>query len=344
KLLGEVDFSQQVLEELLEKLKLRLTSIHDTVRFRTAIPTVQVYPQFIHMSEIWTGLQDEMMLLSNVNNLTWNLQKYIQVLDYIDESTIKHMIGNENILTDEARLEATTGMKIDPEGMQCEVVYPSQVTDFDKIPLQYLGFCAWTLVDGEGALIPGNPNMGVCRWKGNYYAFSSPSAAAQFGQDPERFVMMALSLAREKSELIGLLQLQEQIAAVRSMVELPIKKPEPIIKQDTEIQTELHPIPTYIDPTYKWNEWDLKREAIKFANLNKSITKSVQTQHSHHRISRMVQVAPVKEKQVQTMRDNATNVPTLQNFIYGLRGRKDDKQFVITLTRPIKEKSIYDTC
>jgi hypothetical protein len=52
--------------------------------------------------------------------------------------------------------------------------------------MQYLGFCAWSLVEGLGVLIPGNPSMGVYRWKGNYYAFSSPITAAEFGKDPDK--------------------------------------------------------------------------------------------------------------------------------------------------------------
>jgi len=52
--------------------------------------------------------------------------------------------------------------------------------------MQYLGFCAWSLAEGDGALIPGNPNMGVCQWRGNYYAFSSPAMANEFGQDPDK--------------------------------------------------------------------------------------------------------------------------------------------------------------
>ena len=39
------------------------------------------------------------------------------------------------------------------------------------------------------------------------------------------------------------------------------------IKTDAEIQTELHPIESYIDPTYKWNTWDYKHEAIKMVSL-----------------------------------------------------------------------------
>jgi len=52
--------------------------------------------------------------------------------------------------------------------------------------MQYLGFCAWSLAESDGALIPGNPNMGVCQWRGNYYAFSSPAMANKFGQDPDK--------------------------------------------------------------------------------------------------------------------------------------------------------------
>lgn len=61
----------------------------------------------------------------------------MQVLEeYIDEDVVKQMIGNADILTDEARLKATTGLRIDSTGLKCEVIYPAQVTDFDKIPLQ----------------------------------------------------------------------------------------------------------------------------------------------------------------------------------------------------------------
>jgi hypothetical protein len=60
----------------------------------------------------------------------------VQVLEYIDKDAVKQMVGNRDILTDEDRLKATTGLKIDSTAMKCEVVYPTQVTDFDKIPLQ----------------------------------------------------------------------------------------------------------------------------------------------------------------------------------------------------------------
>lgn len=45
-----------------------------------------------------------------------------------------------------------------------------------------------------------------------------------------------------------------------------------LVTNDVEVQTELHPIPTYIDEEYNWNIWDLKRKAIRLVrqlgNLN----------------------------------------------------------------------------
>nr|CAD7459279.1 unnamed protein product [Timema tahoe] len=141
KLLSEVELSRCSLDELLVRLKKRLLQIHDTVRFRTAIPTIQVY-----------------------------------VMDHMDNEVLKMMLGDAEVLTDADRLEASMGQTIHRrKTINCGVVDPS-----------YLGFCAWTFVEGCGALIPANQNMGVLRWNGNYYAFSSPDAAYQFDQDPEK--------------------------------------------------------------------------------------------------------------------------------------------------------------
>ncbi|XP_067006807.2 cilia- and flagella-associated protein 206 [Anabrus simplex] len=338
RLLADVDGSNTVVKEHLECLQKRLLQIHDTVRFRTAIPTVQVYPQFIDLSEIWTGLQDEMVFLSRINTIATDIQCSIQVLDTIEKNMLKFLIGTSPVLSDEDRLESTTGLTIKIEGKKCEVIHSSAISDFDQIPLQFLGFCPWTLVEGDGALIPGNPNMGVCHWDGKYYAFSSPEAAAYFGNEPEKYVTLVLNMARIKPELIGLLQLQEQIEAQKDVGEIA-DAVEETVTHDVEMQTELHPIPSHIDPNYSWNEWELKRRAIQLANISKCVTHSTQTYKSHKRLSLAVQTNPAKDAVCQTKRDGYSNVPKLKNFIFGLRGRKDDKQHVISLTPPIKEKT-----
>lgn len=49
---------------------------------------------------------------------------------------------------------------------------------------QFLGFCTYYFIVGNGALIPGNPNIGVVEWGGKYFAFSSAEFAKEFGKNP----------------------------------------------------------------------------------------------------------------------------------------------------------------
>lgn len=51
---------------------------------------------------------------------------------------------------------------------------------------QYFGFCPWALAETKGALIPGNPNMGLLKWREKFFVFCSPEAAISFGIDPDR--------------------------------------------------------------------------------------------------------------------------------------------------------------
>lgn len=73
-------------------------------------------------------------------------------------------------------------------------------------------------------------------------------------------------------------------------------------------------------------------------NLARCLTRSTQTIKSSAWNAVKTQTYDSKDFTYQTKKDNYTNVPTLSNFIYGLRGRKDDGQHIITLTRPVDEQ------
>ncbi|KAG8230716.1 hypothetical protein J437_LFUL010817 [Ladona fulva] len=110
-------------------------------------------------------------------------------------------------------------------------------------------------------------------------------------------------------------------------------------RSDTEIQTELHPIESYIDRNYSWNEWDHRRKSLQLAYIRKCQTRSAQTGKSHwHEDVWMYVSLPHKEKHSQTKKEEATNVPRPQRFPYGLRGRSCTDNFhIIDLTRPVDE-------
>ncbi|XP_018655069.1 hypothetical protein Smp_135170 [Schistosoma mansoni] len=91
-------------------------------------------------------------------------------------------------------------------------------------------------------------------------------------------------------------------------------------KVDCGVQTVLHPIETYIDKNYHWNEWELRKNALKLVNLRKKATASVQTILSNWRRDNATQVYPMKETSTATKEDGYTQVPRPSVFIHGLRG------------------------
>lgn len=107
--------------------------------------------------------------------------------------------------------------------------------------------------------------------------------------------------------------------------------------EDKSAQTVAHNVDSNIDPKYKWNIWDLKREALTNSKLLSAVTSSTQTDKTGSKNSVRTQTYDLKDCGAQTSTDNYSNVPKPSVFIYGLRGRKDDKQFKIDLTRPLEE-------
>eukprot|EP00127_Corallochytrium_limacisporum_P004653 Clim_evm7s172 gene=Clim_evmTU7s172 len=104
-----------------------------------------------------------------------------------------------------------------------------------------------------------------------------------------------------------------------------------IFKNDQSIQTELHPIVKFINPKYAWNEWELRRQALKLANLRKCATHSTQTMQSHFRKNTETQVWEGKGYGTQTVTDSGSS-PVHKVTIYsGLHGKKDVKFALVNL-------------
>ncbi|XP_047364422.1 cilia- and flagella-associated protein 206-like [Vespa velutina] len=370
KLLSDVEHSGNIIKNLIERLQQRLMRLHETMRYRTAIPTTQVYPQFIDLADIWMGLQDEVIILSNINNFLWEIHNlnikvtqkgslyfstksyykgpsehfinfiFSQNVNVYDQEIFKDLIiKNVNILTDAERLELSMGETITNCG-DCTLYYPNTTKDFDKIDLEFLGFCAWMFVTGKGALIPANPNNGVAKWRGRYYAFSSATAARHFGKEPDKcvsftngsslYVHEALNFVRDHIEYIYLFQMYEDIETMKTK-ELTEDELELKTCQDQTVQTDTHILPPSMDNTNNvWNVWELRKRALSLAKIVKCATKSTQTYISHFRSGACVQAAPPKDKEVQTKRDNYMNTKKLLTYIFGLRGRRDNNQHVLS--------------
>lgn len=117
------------------------------------------------------------------------------------------------------------------------------------------------------------------------------------------------------------------------------------MKADFGTQTDTHFFEKNIVKDYEWNEWELRRKALKLANLRQRITKSVQTNTSNFRRENFTQVYLPKDQYIQTKRDNYSNVPQPKVYLSGVRGhhRRDDGELLpanvrkIDLTRDIDD-------
>ena len=92
--------------------------------------------------------------------------------------------------------------------------------------------------------------------------------------------------------------------------------------RDASTGTPTHFIESYIDLNYHWNEWELRRRALKVVSLKNCGTKGSQTDNSHFRRDTESQVYEPRQKGTQTKRDKGVNPPIVTTYIAGLRGKK----------------------
>ncbi|XP_073673191.1 cilia- and flagella-associated protein 206 [Garra rufa] len=333
-ILADIIQSAKEVTRLQSDLKTRMTLLKDTVHTKTTVPTSQVFPHFTALASLWTGLEGEMLLLSMLTNVASGLRAFLSAQSLLSPDQLELLLHGLQVRTDADRCSETAEEHIvESEMSSCEWCFR-----FEDVPLQYKGFCGFTLVKKNGLLLPGNPNIGVLKHKEKYYAFSSKSAAYEFASEADEFVSAVVEMAKRWPELIQLLQLHQEFASVTPYSEMQSGQKllvKTISKSDASMQTEIHPLETNIVKSYEWNEWELRRKAIKLANLRNKVTRSMQTDLSHMRRHNSTQTFLPKDAGSQTKRDGESNVPKPQVYLSGLRGGTN--MMKVDLTRAVDE-------
>jgi hypothetical protein len=202
--------------------------------------------------------------------------------------------------------------------------------EFMQLPLEFQGFCPWTIVHRHGLLLPGNPALGVAKYRDRCFVLVSAAALRAFMKDPERYVEGVMETVRAQPQLIPLLRLQEMFPGMAITGPLGIRKASrdghPLLSDpaprmvDAATETPTHFVERHIDPLYEWNEWALRRRALQFANLRQAATTSVQTDGSHFRREGASQVYLPRDRETMTGISRGTNPPRVRTFMTGLRG------------------------
>ncbi|XP_063682042.1 cilia- and flagella-associated protein 206-like [Bolinopsis microptera] len=331
-LLNDVVVATDQVNTLERDLRSVLIQLQNTIQSKTAVPTNQVYPKFISLAKIWTGFQDEMVLLSVISNIQANLEPFTRShKEVLPDSILQPLLTGLILRSDEERITETSGLegRVEhaPHFKNLEFLFPETTRNFSQLPLQYKGFCGFSIAVHDRLLLPGNPLIGVLRYKDHFFCFTSKEAAVKFAADPDRYIAHIAEAAKRSPELIQLLELHMQFSTITpygKSAEPGHMIEKPLTKRDSGIQTEVHPIESNIDPDYEWNEWEMRRKAIKLANLRTRITHSVQTDGSNFRRNNATQIYQPKTQDTQTTRVKGTSVPKPSVFIAGLRGCKSE--------------------
>uniref|UniRef100_H2YB66 Cilia- and flagella-associated protein 206 n=1 Tax=Ciona savignyi TaxID=51511 RepID=H2YB66_CIOSA len=341
-LLNDIIGCAQQVEMLVNQLGARMEQLQQTVQSKTAVPTAQVYPQFISISHLWTCFQDEMVLLSVLSNILASIEPFTRTQrDLFPEELLIPHLENVVIKTDEQRIHETM---VNPEdfmdNQQIQWLFPETTKNYDRLLLQYRGCCGYSIIKHDRLLLPGNPDIGIMQYQDKLYVFSSREAAYEFAFHPDKAIALVAEAAKKSPELIQLLELHQQFASISpySQGEAGRMIEKPVTKSDGGTQTDTHILEYNIRKDYEWNEWELRRKALKLANLRTKITKSSQTNLSNLRRENSTQVYLPKDQTSQTKRDNQSNVPRPQVFLAGLRGVHGIRTMVkMDLTRAVDE-------
>uniref|UniRef100_A0A8C8Z715 Cilia- and flagella-associated protein 206 n=1 Tax=Prolemur simus TaxID=1328070 RepID=A0A8C8Z715_PROSS len=343
-ILSEIITCTQEVELMISQLRAYLEQLKMTVKSKTAVPTSQVFPVFISLSSLWSSLQDETILISVLSSLATHLEPFLGAHELLFPGKImQDLLNGTTVKTDVCRMKEHMGERVHPmDFRKLEWLFPETTANFDKLLIQYRGFCAYTFATTNGLLLPGNPAIGILKYKEKYYTFNTRDAAYSFAENPEIYIDLVIEKAKKNVELIQLLELHQQFETLipySQMREVDKHYIKPITKCESSSQTDTHILPPTIVRSYEWNEWELRRKAIQLANLRQKVTHSAQTDLSHMRRENYAQVYLSKNCGTQSVREGSTRVPRPQIYLAGLRGKQSKviREVKVNLTRAVDE-------
>ena len=235
---------------------------------RTAVPTRQVYPLFIKLSELWSFFQEEIVLLSVFQNIRTNAKEFIRTQQTLFPTVMLDKCSDGlDVLTQadytqraeaSGRIESTTGKEANKDVNWIYADSLSHNIDIDQLTFQFRSFCPFMLAE-HGLLIPGTSSIGILCYDEEFYVFSSAQAAAAFAANIDQMIAKISDRARVSTELINLVQLQRQFQSL-SQQNSAMARRQPRLQADADTQTDTHIMASYIDKEYEWNEWEMRRK------------------------------------------------------------------------------------
>ncbi|XP_037911697.1 cilia- and flagella-associated protein 206 [Hermetia illucens] len=290
----------------LKEFRKVLDAIHEVVQYRTAVPTEKVFPQFTQVSILWQSLLNCIYMLIEINKVNENLSLLAnmrlcdKIMGQIESKAAIRKIPKETSLAIQGLMKEMLKSALPYYGSHSLAI--ASATPITK-------FCPYLFLVGDGLLIPSRINAGFIKYENVLLSFSSSECAKRFLSDIEIYFTKFMNILRKHPEVVIFFDVYDIVSSYRVTDSKKVVAEEvAAVQNDCEVQTDLHPIPYNKDPNYTWNIWDLRRQAIKLANLKNCRTHSAQTNISFHRMNANLQTANPKENSCQTKCDAFTNI------------------------------------
>ncbi|XP_014291023.1 cilia- and flagella-associated protein 206 isoform X2 [Halyomorpha halys] len=348
--------------------------IDEAVSFRIAVPTKVIYPLFMELHDKWKIFYMGIVIVSVYEKVLSYISEFL-IFDDIPENVSDMLIKIEkranlfedwfkaqekcNMSNDEFR-KLLTRIKItkldqdleraepyesddeeiveliDSEKVNCEVVYPRK-KEINNYNIMFAGFDPVYLIKSNGVIVDIAAEIGLLVYDNRYFGFRDIKSAYRFGDNPDKYITKVINFARRHPHYIDILQLRDFMDKFRGKEAFPERSCTSKPIEDKEIQTEIHPIPSYIDKNYIHSIWQARANYCLMTTISTKRTKSVQTRLSYMKTSIPIQTFPLKNREQQTMKDNWVNTSMPLVFRYGLRGQKNPDYHEVSLTMPLEE-------
>ncbi|TPX65418.1 hypothetical protein SpCBS45565_g05200 [Spizellomyces sp. 'palustris'] len=343
--------SAETLSTLKERFEETVRDLKTTCRAKTAVPVDQ--PQFIMLANLWTNYMDELFLLAFRKGILNNIEEHskafamdippitLALSQPFKQDIEPEILPEQKVIANAADLMtavAVTGQK------GVEVIHPGNTTQYYRLPVEYGGFCPYTLYKRDGLVLPGDKNLGLVRWRDKLYAFAALDSAKEFAKAPDRYTEAVITLAKQSPSFVQLLHLYtyfptvEALENAKSFTRQRLLGKVPLVSE-VGTQVDTHVVDRHLDKNYEWNEWELRRKAIMLVNLRTKQTHSVQTNSSHFRREAETQHYEPRAKETQTRRTQPTQTPIKKAFLSNLRHTPGSSNFhVVDLTIDVNGK------
>ncbi|KAH8065642.1 zinc ion transmembrane transporter [Aureococcus anophagefferens] len=285
-----------------ERFATEMDELQALVGGRASVPKEHVYPKFDAIATAWFALDDELRVVESRVATLEELHQFRE--SYNMTCGANHPAAAAVAAPVEGAPSAASAAEDDdakalddlPTGARDNADVPVRLSvettpEFMQLPLEYQGFCGWTVANRHGLLLPGKPALGVVKYRGSCYVFAHAVALKAFMDAPEAVREGVVAQATLAPELVHLLRLQDSypgtsIAKILASRAITGKGAEP--GQATA--------------------------------LKHCATTSQQTDESHFRRNNTTQVFLPKIASTQSRKDGETNPPVRIQYFQGLRG------------------------